>query len=118
MTAGDYTVEFDIPRSNYEQWYNRTYQQSGGEKDQGYSPALSLKRHMIEQIEQALNEEVKKRQDDGGRLEGRKSTQEKEINTNMRIADLVFSYNNSALIHALRARGNFIALQKFDKAQA
>lgn len=36
----------------------------------------------------------------------------------MRIADLVFSYNNSALIHALRARGNFIALQKFDKAQA
>ena len=36
----------------------------------------------------------------------------------MRIADVVFSYNNSALIHALRARGNFIALQKFDKAQA
>lgn len=35
----------------------------------------------------------------------------------MRVADLVFSYNNSALIHALRARGNFIALQKFDKAQ-
>ena len=40
------------------------------------------------------------------------------MNTNMRIADLVFSFNNSALIHALRARGGFIALQKFDKAQA
>ena len=51
MTAGDYSVEFEIPRSNYEQWYNREYQKSGGEKDQGYSPALSLKRHLIEKIE-------------------------------------------------------------------
>ena len=56
MTAGDYSVEFEIPRSNYEQWYNRVYQQSGGEKDQGYSPALSLKRHLIEKIEEAMNE--------------------------------------------------------------
>lgn len=35
----------------------------------------------------------------------------------MNVADLVFSYNNSELIHALRDRGNYIALQKFDKAQ-
>lgn len=48
MTAGDYTVEFDIPRRNYEEWYNRTYLRAGGEKDQGYSPALSLKRHLID----------------------------------------------------------------------
>ena len=53
----------------------------------------------------------------GKKMQGRKSTEEKEVNTNMRIADLVFSFNNSALIHALRARGGFIALQKFDKAQ-
>ena len=24
-TAGDYSVEFEIPRRNYEEWYNRTY---------------------------------------------------------------------------------------------
>ena len=58
VTAGDYSVEFEIPRTNYEQWYNREYQKSGGEKDQGYSPALSLKRHLIDKIEQAMNEEV------------------------------------------------------------
>ena len=74
VTAGDYSVEFDIPRRNYEEWYNRTYLRSGGEKDQGYSPALSLKRHMIETIEQALNEEVAQRKNEGGHLSGRKST--------------------------------------------
>ena len=31
------------------------------------------------------------------------------------IADIVFSYNNSDLILALRKRGGFIAAQKFDK---
>ena len=51
VTAGDYSVEFEIPRTNYEQWYNREYLKSGGEKDRGYSPALSLKRHMIDKIE-------------------------------------------------------------------
>ncbi len=30
---------------------------------------------------------------------------------------MVFSYNNSNLIHALRARGGYIAGQQFDRAQ-
>ena len=30
---------------------------------------------------------------------------------------MVFSYNNSALIHALRDRGSYIALQKFDMVE-
>ena len=50
-------------------------------------------------------------------LEGRKTVQEKELNENVSVADMVFSYNNSALIHALRARGGYIASQQFDKAQ-
>ena len=65
-----------------------------------------------------MNEEVQEMQKNGQKSKGRKNTEEKDLNTNMRIADLVFSFNNSALIHALRARGGFIALQKFDKAQA
>jgi len=39
------------------------------------------------------------------------------MSTNMAVADLVFSYNNSKLIHALRDRGQNIALQKFDRVQ-
>ena len=25
VTLGDYSVEFELPRRNYEEWYNRTY---------------------------------------------------------------------------------------------
>jgi hypothetical protein len=32
-----------------------------------------------------------------------------------KIADIVFSFNNSRLIHALRERGGFIVSQNFDK---
>ena len=48
VTAGDYSVEFEIPADRYNHWYNNIYKQSGGECDQGYAPALSLKRHMVE----------------------------------------------------------------------
>ena len=41
-----------------------------------------------------------------------------EINENVAIADIVFSYNNAKLILALRERGQQIALQKFDRVQA
>ena len=39
------------------------------------------------------------------------------MNSNVNIADIVFSYNNRDLILALRERGSNIALQKFDKVQ-
>ena len=28
VTAGDYTVEFDIPKHNYYEWYNNMYKRS------------------------------------------------------------------------------------------
>ena len=48
VTAADYTVEFDIPADNYYSWYNNEYKSYYGEFGKGYSPALSLKRHMID----------------------------------------------------------------------
>ena len=74
---------------------------------------------MIERIEQVLEAEVNRRKATGEtHLEERKSTNHDELNENVRVADLVFSYNNSKLIHALRDRGQNIALQKFDKVQS
>lgn len=35
--------------------------------------------------------------------------------TEVKIADIVFSFRNTKLIEALRKRGQFIANQKFDK---
>lgn len=54
VTAGDYTVEFEIPKHNYMEWYNNMYKRSGGEYSTGYAPALSLKRFMCQQIQSAL----------------------------------------------------------------
>ena len=31
VTAGDYSVEFDIPKKAYKDWYENIYKQSGGE---------------------------------------------------------------------------------------
>jgi len=72
---------------------------------------------MIEQIENTIEEEIRKRHESGENTISRGTHGEKELTDNPRVADLVFSFNNSDLINALRTRGNFIALQKFDKAQ-
>ena len=58
VTAGDYTVEFVIPAQAYQDWYNNIYKSYSGEFGQGYSPALSLKRHMIEVIEGCISEDI------------------------------------------------------------
>lgn len=65
VTAGDYTVEFDISADSYNDWYNNNYKSYYGDYGQGYSPALSLKRHMIEQIEQAIKVDISNRQQTG-----------------------------------------------------
>lgn len=75
VTAGDYTLEFDIPAHAYRNWYETIYKGSGGEFEQGYAPALSLKRHMISQIEEILENEIRRRIAAGDvNLDGRKNT--------------------------------------------
>ena len=88
VTAGDYTVEFPIPAEAYNDWHDNTYEANGGEKSQGYSPAISLKRYMIEAIENALRQEVQNRKAQGNTMLSRKSTQFKELNENVNVADM------------------------------
>ena len=105
VTAGDYTVEFPIHKKYYQVWYNNVYKKAGGEFEQGYSPALSLKRHLIQEIEGILEEEFRKRGGQAISLGEQRKSSAAAINDNFRVADLVFAYANSDLIHALRARG-------------
>ena len=46
VTAGDYTVEFEIPKEAYEEWYNNEYM-PGEDRQNGVSPAFALKTKMI-----------------------------------------------------------------------
>jgi hypothetical protein len=58
VTVADYSVEFKIPASAYQTWYNREYSRIDGDKDKGISPGISLKSHMIEVIEKHLTEDL------------------------------------------------------------
>lgn len=106
VTAGDYTVELPISAEAYQTWYSGTYKSYYGEFGYGVAAGMSLKKHLVDAIEKALKEEILKRNAAGMSQLNRKNTHSmKEISENVNIADIVFSFNNSALIHALRERG-------------
>ena len=58
ITAGDYSVEFTIPRVAYDNWFNEHYIRSNGPKDAGESPAHALKEYMCTEIERILDDYI------------------------------------------------------------
>ena len=59
VTAGDYTVEFEILKPDYLNWKRDHYEAPNGYKERGYSPAHALKEWMAQQIEETLDEWVR-----------------------------------------------------------
>jgi len=57
ITAGDYTVEFKIPESAYQDWYENEFK-TGGDMDAGVAPGMSLKKCLKEAVEKTLTEEL------------------------------------------------------------
>lgn len=55
VTAGDYTVEFPIEHSSYQNWKNNEYKRPGGPYEMGDSPAHALKLHMASVIEATID---------------------------------------------------------------
>jgi len=60
ITAGDYTVELKIDPDDYRHWYNNEYRKSGGDFENEVSPAMSLKAHLVEKIEETLSQEIQR----------------------------------------------------------
>lgn len=120
VTAGDFTVEFNIEQEYYDEW-KKTYNEQN-------APAYALKVQLKEEIEKNLDDWIKKT--DAGQkalneLYGKNSKSSKKVSSmvskeygNTKVADIVFSFNNAKLIAALRARGGAIAAQDFDKMRA
>jgi hypothetical protein len=107
ITAGDYTVEIKIPNDAYQQWYDGEYR-AGGDFENDVPPAVSLKARLIEDIETCLTEEMNQ----GGKAESKRK-KKSEVDQ-IKIADVVFSFNNHKLINGLQERGRLIATQNFD----
>ena len=49
VTAGDYTVEFDLEKEDYDKWKKDFYEEIFA-NNPDKSPALALKEHIIEEI--------------------------------------------------------------------
>lgn len=75
-------------------------------------PAVSLKTRLIDDIESCLTEELNQ----GGKCETKRK-KKNEVGE-VKIADVVFSFNNHKLIKGLQERGKLIASQNFDAMRA
>ena len=126
VTAGDYTVEFDITRDAYNDWKELVYNRAGGAFENHISPGLALKTFMAEQIEEILDRYLREHPeaylDDEAAAKKKKKDKKKKKKkkkndgsfTPTKVADIVFSFNNRDLILALRKRGACIAGNDFD----
>lgn len=106
ITLGDYSIEYEISNEAYDWFLENIYIPNDKPKD--LSPGESLKEYLILEIEAKLNDVLrKKREDDPEGSKGIKINQ-------VKIADIVFAFNNGKLIKLLRKRGMYIANQKYD----
>ncbi len=105
ITAGDYTVEWEIMESTYRHWYDNIYKVSGGDFEKGIAAAYSMKVYLKQEVEKFLHEQLE--------IKNANNPADAEAaaqDASCTIADITFSFNNGELIKCLKARGGFIAL--------
>ncbi len=106
ITPGDYSVEYEISQHSYD-WFLRTVYPA--DEANGVSPAFSLKNYMKNEIERQLDEHL---------IQKKATSSDNEHLAKLahvKIADIVFAFNNADLINLLKLRGNAIMNQKYDK---
>ena len=58
VTANDYSVELPIDKDGYNDWFENKFHGEGGDYSKNVSPGLSLKRHIMQVVEDVLTEEM------------------------------------------------------------
>mmetsp|Transcript_21706 Transcript_21706/g.16002 ORF Transcript_21706/g.16002 Transcript_21706/m.16002 type:complete len:320 (+) Transcript_21706:473-1432(+) len=106
ITPGDYSVEYNITETAYKWFMENVF----AAEDQAIaSPGYSLKLYLKKEIETQLTEHLNEK-----RAAGDIDPESIKIHE-VKIADIVFAFNNSDLIGLLRERGGYINNQKYDK---
>lgn len=101
ITLGDYSIEYEITEKAYHHFLENIYP---SDKARGDAPGESLKKYLKREIEAILQERLREeleRQKDGD------VTSSIHI-SEVKIADIVFAFNNAELINLLRERGRYI----------
>ena len=97
ITAGDYSVELDIPEALYKKFLEQKYDPlSGKTKIEGFRDFL----------QHELEERLTNLPDLG---------YEEQAPDRIRISMISFAFDNAKLINLLRERGNYIKFEKYDK---
>lgn len=107
ITAGDYTVEYKFTEDTYQQFLDSHY--NVHDKARGISIGESLKNYLKTEFENLLNVKLREANAEKTDQERSKSLQE------VKIADIVFAFNNAELIKLLRLRGGHIMYQRYDQ---
>jgi hypothetical protein len=118
ITVSDFAVEMDIQKDAYKQWYKKEYKDQykiSRKRDNVdvsvYNKAAgeAFKDTLIEQIEANLKDSAmnSKKRDDSYKNEQSK----------MKVADIIFAYDNAELIDLLRKRGKAIQTLKFGEVE-
>ena len=123
ITAGDFTVEYDITAEMYETFLRDHYEPTGKneveESGEKYSPALYLKKYLAQRVGEVLSDSIKyKLEHDKHHThkKNRKSKQEEksiEERSKIHVSDIEFAYNNAKIINLLKKRGTAITYLDF-----
>lgn len=125
VTAGDYSVEFPMEdKSVYLNWRDNVYEKAANDSDpwaggmeRGEAPAFALKKQLKATCEKMIDDWVADPQNSWALDELYGKSKKKNSSSQYggtKVADIVFAFNNSKLINALRERGACIAAQDFD----
>jgi hypothetical protein len=106
ITPGDYTAEMEITDNQYHFFLNNIYSRKQKENPD-ISIGQALKTYIKEELERILTEKLREKKSQPGN-ENLKSN-------DVKIADIVFAFNNARLINLLRVRGQHIVFQRYDK---
>ena len=69
VTLTDYSVEMPINAKGYQNWFDHVFHGQSGDYSKGISPGMSLKRHIIRNVEKTLTKELKAQQEKQANLD-------------------------------------------------
>jgi hypothetical protein len=110
ITPGDYTMQMEITEKMYNHYMEKIHSRHPDDPI-----AVRLKEYIKTNLENELNNKLKEMKSRPKLVE--MEGEDDNINIEeVRIADIVFAFNNDKLIKLLKQRGMFIMQQKYDKA--
>lgn len=108
ITAGDYTVELAITPEAYDRFIENHF--NTHDRAAGVSTGESFKTFIRKEVESTLTRYLK----ENGSGSDDHSHQTNQL-TEVKIADIVFAFNNQDLINLLKERGQHITYQRYKK---